>query len=157
MSRPRYRWWGYVKAVIRAYPELKARYNALHSPSVTAGYGNPAPGAGPGDPTGRTALRELPRQEQRELEAVQKAIEKTAALPAGRERLLVIDLVLLKKSHTLDGAAMQVPCSWRTAAQYHGEFIHLVAKHLELEDCIPEPKNRDIMASWQSGRTPSDC
>ena len=22
MSKPRYRWWGYVKAVIRAYPAL---------------------------------------------------------------------------------------------------------------------------------------
>lgn len=157
MSRPRYRWWGYVKAVIRAYPELLARYDALHSPSVTAGYGNLAPGAGPGDPTGRTALRELPRQEQRELEAVQKAIEKTAALPAGRERLLVIDLVLFKKSHTLDGAAMQVPCSVVTAKRYHGDFVRLTAEKLGLKDDTPEPKNRGMMASWQSGRKPSDC
>lgn len=145
MSKPRYRWWGYVKAVIRAYPELKARYDELHSASVTAAYGSFAGGGGPGDPTGRTAVRELPRQEQIEYDAVRQAIEETAAMRTGRDRLRIADMVFWKRSHTLDGAAMCIPCSWRTAAQYHGDFIHLVAKYMGLKDCITEPKKRDSM------------
>lgn len=36
MSKPRYRWWGYIRNVIRAYPELKREYESLHQQSVTA-------------------------------------------------------------------------------------------------------------------------
>ena len=47
MSKPRYRWWGYIRNVIRAYPELKKEYDALHQQSVTANLsGMPSPISG---------------------------------------------------------------------------------------------------------------
>ena len=55
MSRPRYGWWGYIKNVIRAYPELKREYNALHEQSVTANVSGLPGGGGAGYAGGITS------------------------------------------------------------------------------------------------------
>lgn len=80
------------------------------------------------------AIRELPKINQREYDAVRKAIEKTEKLPTGAERLQLIDLVFFRRTHTLDGAAMQIHCSYRTARRYHADFIVLVAGYFGLVD-----------------------
>lgn len=134
MSRPRYAWWGYVKSMIRRYPALKRKYADLHTQSVT-----PSMSGVPGSGTARretedTAVRELPSNEQREYEAVRRAIATTERMRASRDRLMVIDLVFWKETHTLEGAALMVPCSYQTAQQYHADFIHLVAKHYGFHD-----------------------
>ena len=36
MSKTRYKWWGYVKNMIREYPALKKEYEDLHQQSITA-------------------------------------------------------------------------------------------------------------------------
>ena len=36
MSSPRYGWWGYAKAMIRAYPQLHREYEELHTQKITA-------------------------------------------------------------------------------------------------------------------------
>lgn len=96
MSSPRYDWWGYVKAIIRRYPELKGR-----------------------DVSG-IALREK--------EAVEAAIAATERMQNGRERLEVVDMVFWKKTHTLSGAALMVPCHYETARHWHSDFIKEVAR-----------------------------
>jgi len=58
-------------------------------------------------------------------------------------------MVFWRRSHTLDGAALSIPCSYRTAQRYHSEFILLVAGFyglLDEQDGTQEPKSRDIMA-----------
>lgn len=112
MSKPRYRWWSYARAMVREYPELAKKYN------------QPVTASCPG----------MPSTEQREYEAVRRAIEKTKQYKNGRDRLSVIGLVLWKKSHTIAGAALTVPCHEDTAKQWHGEFIRLVAKNMGLMD-----------------------
>lgn len=102
MSRPRYDWWGYVKAVIRRYPALKRN-----------------------DVSG-VALRER--------ESVQAAVKTTEGMRDGAERLELIDMVFWKQTHTLSGAAMHIPCSERTAQEWHRQFIRLVAKNIGLMD-----------------------
>lgn len=134
MSKPRYDWWPYAKGMIRRYPELREQYADLHSQSVTASYSGMPHGGGVGRPIEALAIRELPTNSQREYEAVRRAIETTERYRNGRERLRVIKLVLWDRSHTLEGAALMVPCSWRTAAQWHGEFIKLTAKYYGLLD-----------------------
>lgn len=133
MSKPRYRWWGYVKGMIRAYPELHRQYADLHSPAMTADYSGMR-GRGGGRGVETLALRELSGTEQREYEAVRQAIETTERYRNGRERLTVIRLVLWERSHTLEGAALMVPCHIVTAAVWHGDFIKLVAKNFGLMD-----------------------
>lgn len=102
MSKPRYDWWGYIKAVIRRYPELKGR-----------------------DVSG-IALREK--------EAVEAAIAATERMQNGRERLEVVDMVFWKKTHTLSGAALMVPCHYETARHWHSDFIKEVARKFGLLD-----------------------
>ena len=65
---------------------------------------------------------------------MRKAIEATERMTASLDRLKIIDLVFWKRSHTLDGAALAIPCSYQTAQQYHADFIHLVAKFYGLHD-----------------------
>ena len=102
MSKPRYDWWGYIKAVIRRYPALKDR-----------------------DVSG-VSLREK--------EAVRAAVEATERMQNGRDRLAIIDMVFWKQTHTLSGAALQIPCSERTAQEYHRQFIRIVARNFGLMD-----------------------
>lgn len=134
MGKPRYDWWPYVKGMIRRYPKLKEKHGDLHSQSVVASLSGMPSGTSVSRSTENAALRELPTTEQREFEAVRKAIETTERYANGLDRLRIINLVLWKQTHTLEGAALRVPCSIATAKRYHGEFIRLVAKHYGLMD-----------------------
>lgn len=101
MSKPRYRWWGYVKSMIRNYPSVQDKYCQ-----------------------GNTL---------KERQAVQKAIDETKHMENGRERLQVIELVFFRQTHTLEGAALMVPCHYKTAQKWHNDFIRLVASKYGLD------------------------
>jgi hypothetical protein len=103
MSRPRYIWWPYIKAIIRRYPEFSTKPNKSEV-------------------------------ECKECDAVSGAIEATKRLDNGLDRLKVIRLVLWDETHTLDGAALTVPCGECTARRWHGDFIRLTAKLYGLMD-----------------------
>ena len=134
MSKPRYDWWPYVKGMIRRYPALRAQYADLHSTSVTADYSGMPHCGGESRALEAVALRELPSTSQREYEAVRRAVEATERYRNGRDRLYIIKLVLWDKSHTLEGAALMVPCGAASAWRWHGEFIRLVAGNYGLLD-----------------------
>lgn len=134
MSKPRYKWWGYVKNVIRAYPDLTAQAKAMKEQQITASYQATGGSSEPGKPVERLALKELPPQEQRELEAVEQTIRTTKNwLPEGKRRLMLIDMVFWKKSHTLCGAADALYISYATAKRWHNAFICLTAENLGLK------------------------
>lgn len=134
MSRPRYDWWPYVKGMIRRYPALRAELQELHTQAVTPGYSGISVRSMSGRSLEETVIRELPTTKQREYEAVRRAVEATERMSASRDRLRVIDLVFWKQSHTLEGAALTIPCSSRTARRYHSDFIKLVAAMYGLLD-----------------------
>lgn len=134
MSKPRYDWWGYVKGMIRRYPQLAEQYNALHSQIVTASYSGVPGNSGAGRSVETLVIRELPGTKQREYEAVRRAIETTERMRTGAQRLRIIRLVLFEGSHTLQGAALTLPISYDQARMYHREFIYLVARYYGLMD-----------------------
>ena len=134
MSKPRYGWWSYAKHMVRKYPELKQEYEALHTQRITAAITGIPGGGSLSDPTATTALRQLPPARQREYDAVRQAIEKTKLLKTGQERLAVIDMVLWKGTHNIDGAALRINISEKTATNYHSDFIRLVGFCYGLED-----------------------
>lgn len=134
MSNPRYDWWSYAKGMVRRYPALKARYAELHNASVTANYSGMPHRGGESRPLEAVALRELPSTNQREYEAVRRAIETTARYRNGKDRLYIIKTVLWDRSHTLAGAALLVPCHADTAKVWHGDFIRLAASYYGLMD-----------------------
>ncbi|MBO5837254.1 MAG: hypothetical protein J6Q92_05105 [Oscillospiraceae bacterium] len=134
MSKPRYKWWGYIRGVVRAYPELKKEYEELHRQSLTAGMSGMPGSGGISRGTENIAVRELPYTKQREYESVRRAIEMTKTMSNGSQRLRIIELVYWKRSHTVEGAAMRAGYSPDRGKQMHGDFIRLVAKNYGLMD-----------------------
>ena len=134
MSRPRYKWWGYVKNMIRAYPGLRKEYEDLHQQAVTANMSGMPCGGTASRGTENIALKELPKAQQMEYDAVRKAIAVTKQMRTGTDRLKIIDLVFWKNSHTLQGAAMAIPVSYETAVEYHRDFIMIAAYFREMVD-----------------------
>ena len=102
MSKPRYDWWSYMKAISRKYYARKGK--------------------------------ELHGMAEKEQKAVEAAIEDTLGRPNGRDRMKVIELVLLKGTHTLSGAAEAVYYSERTARRWHTDFIKSVAENYGMLD-----------------------
>lgn len=132
MGKTRYKWWGYIKAVIRAYPGLKKEYDAIHEQSITANMSG-MPGSGAvSRGTESIALRELPKPKQAEYDAVRRAIAVTQQMKTGSDRLRIMDMVFWKNSHTLQGAAMAVSVSYDMAIDYHSDFIMMVAYFQDL-------------------------
>lgn len=127
MSKPRYKWWGYIKGIIREYPALKKEYDSIHEQSVTANLSGMPRGGPASRGTEEIALRELPAPKQNQYNAVSKAVEVTQRMRTGKDRMRIVDLVFWKNSRTLAGAAMEVNVSYDTAINYHGDFIMLVA------------------------------
>ena len=135
MSKTRYKWWGYIKAVIRAYPNLRKEYEELHEQTITAKLSSIPGGCGVSRWTEDIAIRDLPHTKQREFESVRRAIEATKRLEGGDRRVMIIDLVYWKNSHiTLAGAAMKAGYSYDRAKQLHRDFIITVAKYYGLLD-----------------------
>lgn len=136
MSKPRYIWWSYAKAMIRQYPVLMKEYNDLHRHN-TAAIITGVPGGNSMHRTTETvALRQLPPARQREYDAVEKAIVLTKRRQNGAAVLALIDLVLWKQTHNLAGAAQLLYISESTANRYHSEFIRLVGFCYGLEDPV---------------------
>lgn len=134
MSKPRYKWWGYVKNIIRAYPQLKAEYEYLHSVNITANLSGMPSSRSISRNTENSALCELPKTQQREYDAVTKAIEITKRSKLADDILSIVDLVYWKNSHTLYGAAIKANVSYETAKIYQRKFIMLVAQEYGLLD-----------------------
>lgn len=129
MSKPRYRWWGFARKMIRDYPTLKEAWNDLHSQSMTTDYSGMPKGGGAGRTVESIALRQLPPDDQKVFDAVTRAVEITKLRPDGKERLAMIRYVYwYRKEHTVKDAALQVFVSQRTAERWHGEFVRLVGK-----------------------------
>ena len=74
--------------------------------------------------------------EHREMEAVRRALNATLRLRDGRNRIELIELVIWKRSHNLQGAAMKLGVSDRTALRWHGDFIKTVAREFFGEEAF---------------------
>ena len=134
MSKPRYKWWSYVKWMIRLYPERdKVIKSSADGIRLTVSYSGMPGAKGTGRPTEQQALRQMLGDVAcREYEAVRRAIDITKKLKDGKERLRLIELVYWKKSHTLSGACAACHVSERTGWQWHGDFIRAVAAEFGL-------------------------
>lgn len=84
-------------------------------------------------------LRRYPNlTNENESEAIRKAIEKTESLVDGADRMSVIKMVFFKETHTLQGAALNVPCSYDTAKKWTQQFIRLVARCFECNGLLKD-------------------
>ena len=128
MSNRKYGWWGYVKDIIRRYPDLCAELKEIKTQNIVPHYSALPSGGGDNMRNAEaTALRTLSPVKMRELEAMESALRLTRNMRDGAERERMIDLVFWRQTHTLSGAAMKVNVSKRTAERWHTEFIKCVA------------------------------
>lgn len=70
----------------------------------------------------------------REIDAVSDAVYATEHMDGGEARLKVIRMVHWDRTRTLAGAALEIPCSERTAAYWQREFFEEVARNRGLLD-----------------------
>lgn len=127
MSKPRYNWWPFALNMIRDYPARHSEYKELHKQKTAADLSGMPRGGGASRTTEGIALRQLPPQEQREYEAVHKAIERTSKAKEAKIRLDVIKLTMWK-GYTIPGAAIIAKTSKETARRYRWQFILLVGR-----------------------------
>lgn len=129
MSKPRYRWWGFVRRMIRDYPGLKKAYEELHVQSITADTSGMPKGGGAARVVEDIAIRRLPPDDQQVYDAVTRALDLTGLGPDGGARIALIRFVYWhRKPHTVKDAALKVYVSRRTAERWHAEFVRLVGK-----------------------------
>lgn len=142
MSKPRYWWWASVRTAVRQYPRLRAKKDDLQSMQVTKGVRSikgpdgklhdfyAAPGSG-GD--GRTVERlatvELPPQEERILDAVERALEITSLAPNGETQTKI-----LREYHFRGGLLSSIAdrhfVGEATAKRWNAIFMRTVAAEL---------------------------
>lgn len=63
-----------------------------------------------------------------ERKAVEQAIEIIKSQPNGDAKYKVIELVYIRRTHTLEGAAQRVHYSYDSVKKWHAEFIRLIGK-----------------------------
>jgi len=75
----------------------------------------------------------LERQDRIEFDTVRKAVEQTKTMIDGKNRIQVINMTLWKQTHTVDGSAIALHLSERTAQRYRWQFVALVGMHYGFE------------------------
>ena len=127
MSKPRYRWWGFARRMIRDYPGLKKDWEDIHSQSITPNLSGMPGGGGAKRTVESIALRQLPPDDQKVYDAVSRAIAITELRQDGKQRLALIEYVYWqKKSKLIKDAALLLFISKRTAERWHSDFVKLV-------------------------------
>ena len=134
MSKPRDNWRPYVINALYDFYRYKDIERAAHNQRVTAQYNKGRGGGGATRTTENVALRNgLTKQQERELQAIEKALRTTRRGPDGKIRVRVLDMVYFRNTHTIEGAAQQVHVSYKTAWRWTDNFVRLVGKNLGLE------------------------
>jgi hypothetical protein len=129
VSKPRYRWWGFVRRMIRDYPGLQYALALLHEQSTVADLSGMPHGSGVGRSIEAIAMRQLPEDDQKVYDAVKKAIEITSLQSEGTVRLKLITMMYWSnKPFTAKAAALGLHISDATAKRWHGDFVRLVGK-----------------------------
>lgn len=124
-KKERYNWWPFVLNMIRDYPARDRAFRELHRQSLSVNLSGMPGGGAASRTTEGIALRQLPPQEQREYDAVRKALARIRREKSYKERLEVIKLTLWR-DFTIAGAAMQVHVAENTARRYRWQFVLLV-------------------------------
>lgn len=126
MSRRSSTWRQAARQAAYEYPALRAELRDLQSMSVTPSLSGMPMGGGEHRSTEEAALRQLPPEDQRRLDAVAQAVEISRQLTSGPSRIMLIEMVYFRRSHTVEGAAMTIPISNRQAWDWNNDFLLLI-------------------------------
>ena len=130
MARRSNGWRRAARSAAFDYPELRRQLRDLQAQSITPNLSGMPGGGEPGRSTEDAALRQLPWTQQRRLDAVEQAVSISSNLTSGLSRVRLIELVYFQRKYTIEGAAMQIPCSVQTAWTWNNDFLLLVWSRL---------------------------
>lgn len=130
MARKSNGWRRAARSAAFDYPELRRQLRDLQAQSITPNLSGMPGGGEPGRSTEDAALRQLPYAQQRRLDAVEQAVSISSNLTSGLSRVRLIELVYFQRKYTIEGAAMQIPCSVQTAWTWNNDFLLLVWSRL---------------------------
>ena len=119
-------WRKNARDIIKDYPRLKRKEAELRLVSIMPAMTGIPSSHKVSRTTEDAAIKGLPPEEQKALDAVNQAIITTGRYRNGSLRLKIIELVFWTGSHTLDGAAMKCNVSNQTAYNWHNDFVALV-------------------------------
>ena len=131
MGRKSNTWRQICRQAAYEYPALRAELRDLQSMSTTPSMSGMPMGGGEHRSTEDAALRQLPPERQRRHDAVERALAISEHLTSGLSRVKLIDLVYFRRSYTVEGAAMQIPCSVQTAWTWNNDFLLLIWSRLK--------------------------
>lgn len=132
MSRRSSTWRQAARQAAYDYPGLRARLRDLQSMSVTPSLSGMPIGGGEHRGTEDAALRQLPPEDQRRLDAVEHAVRISSTLTSGQSRIKLIKLVYFtRKCPDIGNAAIHIPCSVQTAKLWNSDFLLLIRSELE--------------------------
>lgn len=123
---PQKSWRHAARQAAYEYPGLRERLRDLQSMSMTPSLSGMPMGGGEHRSTEDAALRQLPPEDQRRLDAVGQALEISGHLTSGLARVKMIEMVYFRRSHTLEGAALRIPCDVRTVKTWNNDFLLLI-------------------------------
>ena len=131
MSKYRHWWRPNVERALRVYPYLKASKQAAQEQSITPSYTGMPRGGGISRTTENAATRHFSAQEEKILDAVDRAIAEVSKHRDGQDVLRIVEMVDFKRSHTLEGAAMALFMHRVTASDKRTRFVDLVGKYMD--------------------------
>ena len=120
-------WRTEARAALRNYPKAKRKQNETGEQQITPNYSGQ-----PGSHTARRttediALRvKLTPYEENVISAVEFMMKMQCAYPNAEERMRMIRLVYFKRTHTLEGAAMECHYADRTVKRWNNEILTAV-------------------------------
>ena len=71
-------------------------------------------------------------QEEGRVKVVETALETVAKMKYANSRLKIIKMVYFDRSHTLCGAALQIPVSERMAFKWNSELMDIISEEMHL-------------------------
>ena len=119
-------WRAMARRAIRKYPELLRAEADIREGKITPAYSGMPSSASASSTTEVLAMKELPRDAQRDLNAVRQALDTIRRYRTADLRRGLIELVYWRQTHTVDGAGMVLHISQDTAHKYDREFVEMV-------------------------------
>ena len=129
MSLYKYWWRPNIDRALKQYPELIKHKRELQEARIISSYTPTTSTGSVARGTEMLALRTLPAQEQRWIDAIEKAISETKGIPNGEVILSLIRMIYFTGRYSFSGAAMELFISESTAKRYVQKFVICVAKY----------------------------
>jgi len=116
----------FTKRMVRRYPSLGKKLQAIRSQSLTANYSGMHGGSDVSRTTESVALKDLPKDERRMYDAVKDALYVTGRSYHGKQKLSLIRQYYWRKNIGFNLICEDINISIQTGYYWNNEFLNTV-------------------------------